>query len=145
MRMGSMRDSRLLKNLRVFLARGARVTRKPVSTPMMFRASDCGRLGRQAAGHPWSALRVVKSCRKDCPTANVLLEAKAAAVRRRVFCNRKPGLRLDTARWEEDAELLVLLFRKKTTSIYVRSSCLPPCHLPCHLGPAQLDLSAILV
>jgi hypothetical protein len=27
-------------------------------------ASDCGRLGRQAAGHPWSALRVVKSCRK---------------------------------------------------------------------------------
>src|SRR5438270_5644983 len=29
-----------------------------------FEASDCGRLGRQAAGHPWSALRVVKSCRK---------------------------------------------------------------------------------
>jgi hypothetical protein len=27
-------------------------------------ASDCGRLGRQAAGHPWSALRVVKSYRK---------------------------------------------------------------------------------
>ena len=43
-------------------------------------ASDCGRLGRQAAGHPWSALRVVKSCRKDCPTAEVLLEAKAAAL-----------------------------------------------------------------
>src|SRR5271170_6900674 len=39
-----------------------------------FEASDCGRLGRQAAGHPWSALRVVKSCRKDCPTASVLLE-----------------------------------------------------------------------
>jgi hypothetical protein len=45
-----------------------------------FKASDCGRLGRQAAGHPWSALRVVKSCRKDCPTAKVLLEAKAAAL-----------------------------------------------------------------
>jgi hypothetical protein len=45
----------------------------------MFKASDCGRLGRQAAGHPWSALRVVESCRKDCPTASVLLEAKAAA------------------------------------------------------------------
>src|SRR5271163_2804675 len=29
-----------------------------------FEASDCGRLGRQAAGHTWSALRVVKSCRK---------------------------------------------------------------------------------
>src|SRR5271156_7083240 len=39
-----------------------------------------GRLGRQAANHPWSALRVVKSYRKDCPTAKVLLEAKAAAL-----------------------------------------------------------------
>src|ERR1700733_12147831 len=29
-----------------------------------FQASDCGRLGRQAADHPWSALHVVKSCRK---------------------------------------------------------------------------------
>jgi hypothetical protein len=39
-------------------------------------ASDCGRLGRQAAGHPWSALRVVKSRRKDCPTAEVLPRPK---------------------------------------------------------------------
>jgi hypothetical protein len=45
-----------------------------------FEASDCWRLGRQAADHPWSALRVVESCRKDCPTASVLLEAKAAAL-----------------------------------------------------------------
>jgi hypothetical protein len=37
------------------------------------KASDCGRLGRQAAGHPWSALRVVKSCRKDCLTVSVLV------------------------------------------------------------------------
>src|SRR5277367_5106797 len=37
---------------------------------------DCGRLGRQAADHPWSALRVVKSCRKDCPTASVLLKPR---------------------------------------------------------------------
>src|SRR5256714_8359277 len=44
------------------------------------KASDWGRLGRQAADHPWSALSVVKSCRKDCPTAKVLLEAKAAAL-----------------------------------------------------------------
>jgi hypothetical protein len=29
-----------------------------------FEASDCGRLGCQAAGYPWSALHVVKSCRK---------------------------------------------------------------------------------
>src|SRR5271154_2835492 len=28
------------------------------------KASDCGRLGRQAAGHPWSALRVVKAAEK---------------------------------------------------------------------------------
>src|ERR1700722_1011272 len=41
-----------------------------------FKASYCGRLGRQAAGHPWSALRVVKSCRKDCPTAEVLPKPK---------------------------------------------------------------------
>jgi hypothetical protein len=34
----------------------------------------------RAAGHPWSAFRVVKSCRKDCPTVKVLLEAKAAAL-----------------------------------------------------------------
>ena len=53
--------------LRVFLARRARVARKPVSTPMMFKASDCGRLGRQAAGHPWSALRVVKKLPKRLP------------------------------------------------------------------------------
>ena len=51
-----------------------------IDTKDVFEASDCGRLGRQAAGHPWSALRVVKSCRKDCPTAKVLLEAKAAAL-----------------------------------------------------------------
>jgi hypothetical protein len=40
------------------------------------KASDYGRLGRQAAGHPWSTLRVVKSCRKDCPTASVLSKPK---------------------------------------------------------------------
>jgi hypothetical protein len=45
-----------------------------------FKASDCGRLGRQAAGHHRSVLRVVKSCRKDCLTAEVLLEAKAVAL-----------------------------------------------------------------
>src|SRR3954454_24930873 len=51
-----------------------------IDTKEVFEASDCGRLGRQAADHPWSALRVVKSCRKDCPTAKVPLEAKAAAL-----------------------------------------------------------------
>ncbi len=51
-----------------------------IGTKGCFEASDCWRLGRQAADHPWSALRVVESCRKDCPTASVLLEAKAAAL-----------------------------------------------------------------
>ena len=64
-------------HLRAFLARRTRVARIPISTPRMFLgASDCGRLGRQAAGHPWSALRVVKNCRKDCPTAEVLPRPK---------------------------------------------------------------------
>ena len=47
-----------------------------IDTKDVLGASDCGRLGRQAAGHPWSALRVVKSCRKDCPTASVLPKPK---------------------------------------------------------------------
>jgi hypothetical protein len=72
---------RRVPHLRAFLAHRTRVTRISISTPRMFlRLLNCGRLGRQAAGHPWSALRVVKSYRKDCPTAEVLLEAKAAAL-----------------------------------------------------------------
>src|SRR5436309_4131148 len=47
-----------------------------IDTQDGLKASDCGRLGRQAAGHPWSALRAVKSCRKDCPTASVLPKPK---------------------------------------------------------------------
>src|SRR4051795_11638580 len=47
-----------------------------IDTQDGLKASDCGRLGRQAAGHPWSALRVVKSCRKDCPTASMLPKPK---------------------------------------------------------------------
>src|SRR5436305_1230646 len=47
-----------------------------IDTQDGLKASDCGRLGRQAAGHPWSALHVVKSCRKDCPTASVLPKPK---------------------------------------------------------------------
>jgi hypothetical protein len=37
-------------------------------------------VGDSASGCRWSALRVVKSCRKDCPTAKMLPEAKAAAL-----------------------------------------------------------------
>jgi hypothetical protein len=40
---------------------------------------NCRRLGRQAAGHPWSAPRGEK-LPKDYPTAGVLLEAKATAL-----------------------------------------------------------------
>ena len=46
-----------------------------IGTEDGLKASDCGRLGRQAAG-PCSALRVVKSCRKDCPTVSVLPKPK---------------------------------------------------------------------
>src|SRR5271156_2146783 len=64
-------------HLRVFLARRTRGARILVSTSRMVeKLLDCGRLGRRAAGHPWSALRVVKSCRKDCPTASVLPKPK---------------------------------------------------------------------
>jgi hypothetical protein len=70
-----------ISHLRVFLARQDTGGENPcIDTKRCFEASDCGRLGRQAADHPWSALRVVKSCRKDCPMASVLLEAKAAAL-----------------------------------------------------------------
>src|SRR2546423_3897051 len=45
--------------------------------PGCFKASDCGRLGRQAAGHPWSALRVLP---KRLPNGVGAAEAKAAAL-----------------------------------------------------------------
>ena len=51
-----------------------------IDTQGGLKASDCGRLGRQAAGHPWSALRVVKSCRKRLPNGLGAAEAKAAAL-----------------------------------------------------------------
>jgi hypothetical protein len=38
-----------------------------IDTKGCFEASDCGRLGRQAADHPWSALRVVKKLPKRLP------------------------------------------------------------------------------
>src|SRR6266516_3844264 len=51
--------------------RAGRGWRESLYRHQYFEASDCGRLGRQSAGHPWSALRVVKSCQKDCPLAEV--------------------------------------------------------------------------
>src|SRR2546423_5362261 len=35
-----------------------------IDTKDVLKPLNCGRLGRQAADHPWSALRVVKSCQK---------------------------------------------------------------------------------
>jgi hypothetical protein len=57
----------------------------------------------------------------------------------RVFINRKPGLRLESVRWKEDAELLVLLPEEKRTSIYARSflpskSCPAEPYLLCNAG-----------
>ena len=43
-------------------------------------ASDCGRLGRQAAWSPLERAPRGEKLPKDCPTAKVLLEAKAAAL-----------------------------------------------------------------
>jgi hypothetical protein len=90
----SHRDTlhRRASHLGVFLARRTRVARVSVSTPKMFEASDCERLGRQAADHPWSALRVVKRCRKDCPTTKVLLEAKATALHPKRYQSSRPKL-----------------------------------------------------
>src|SRR2546423_236796 len=51
-----------------------------IDTQDGLKASDCGRLGRQAAGHPWSALRVVKSLPKRLPNGLGAAEAKAAAL-----------------------------------------------------------------
>ena len=51
-----------------------------IDTKDVLKLLNCGRLGRQAAGHPWSALCVVEKLPKDCLTAEVLLEAKAAAL-----------------------------------------------------------------
>jgi hypothetical protein len=63
--------------LRVFLARRTQVARIPVSTIKdVLRLLIVGDSAVRVAGHPWSALRVVKSCRKDCPTAEVLPRPK---------------------------------------------------------------------
>ena len=47
-----------------------------IDTQDVQKLLDCGRLGRQAADHPRSALWVVKATEKDCPTASVLLKPK---------------------------------------------------------------------
>jgi hypothetical protein len=44
----------------------------------------------------------------------------------------------------EDATLLVYLVKEEEGIYRCACSCLPPRHLPCHLGPAQLTLSARL-
>ena len=61
-----------------------------------------GRFPFKEIGHKDLILVFFVAVSKDVSALNGLW----VNVRRRVFCNRKPGLRLDTARWEEDAELL---------------------------------------
>src|SRR5271168_935207 len=51
-----------------------------IDTEDVLKLLNCGRLGRQAAGHPWSALRVVKSCRKTTQRPRCCSELKAAAL-----------------------------------------------------------------
>src|SRR5271156_1612866 len=50
-----------------------------IDTQDGLKASDCGRLGRQAAGHPWSAPRGEK-LPKRLPNGLGAAEAKAAAL-----------------------------------------------------------------
>jgi hypothetical protein len=52
---------------------------------------------------------------------------------RRVFIGSKPGLRLESVRWKEDAQLLVLLLRGRGHLYMHVCPSLP-------LGPAQLNL-----
>jgi hypothetical protein len=62
---GPNRLGRISESLRVFLARMTWVARiLYIDTKDVLKLLACGRLGRQAAGHSWSALRVAKSCRK---------------------------------------------------------------------------------
>jgi hypothetical protein len=51
-----------------------------IDTQDVQKLLDYGRLGRQAADHPRSALWVVKSCRKRLPNGLGAAEAKAAAL-----------------------------------------------------------------
>src|SRR5436305_2092299 len=51
-----------------------------IDTQDGLKASDCGQLGRQAAGHPWSALHVGKSLPKSLPNGLGAAEDKAAAL-----------------------------------------------------------------
>jgi hypothetical protein len=73
---GHLSYGRVLR-LRVFLARRTRVARVPISTLRMFlRLLIVGDSAARLLVTPWSALRVVKSRRKDCPTAEVLPRPK---------------------------------------------------------------------
>ena len=75
-----MYPHRRVSYLRVFLKRRTRVARIPILILRMFEASDCGRLGRQAADHPWSALRVVKAAEKTTQRPRCCSKPKAAAL-----------------------------------------------------------------
>jgi hypothetical protein len=56
-----------------------------------------------------------------------------------MFINRKPGLRLGSVSWKEDAELFFLLYLRRKGHLYMH---IRPYLPPCHLGPAQLIPSA---
>jgi len=112
-----MRGShRHASHLRVFLARRTRVARVLISTPRMVeKLLDCGRLGRQAAGHPWSALRVVKNCRKDCPTASVLPKPKQQlCIQHGTRAHYLNYLQERWARWGKEAQAIGLAIRGQT-------------------------------
>jgi hypothetical protein len=51
-----------------------------IDTKDVLKLLNCERLGRQATGHPWSALRVVKSYRKTAQRPRYCSKLKAAAL-----------------------------------------------------------------
>jgi hypothetical protein len=64
--------------VRIFLARRTRVVRisSYIGPKNVFKASAGGRLGHQAANHPWSALHVVKAAEKTAPMPKMLPKPK---------------------------------------------------------------------
>jgi hypothetical protein len=90
--------------------------------PCLVAEVDCGWKLMVEVDCPESLRRQSHSLSYLSLPSPMILSREGPSVRLWAFRNRCPGLRLETAWWEGDAELLVLLFRKKRTSIRARSS-----------------------
>src|SRR5271154_5918195 len=76
------------------------------------KASDCGRLGRQAASHPWSALRVVKAAEKTAQRPRCCSKPKQQLCihkgTRAHYLNYLPERRV---RWGKEAQAIGLAIK----------------------------------